>query len=81
MLGNGSRTSAVDTVPYALWCAARRLTDYPAAVWEAIGAGGDMDTVAAITGGVVAACTGTAGIPAAWTAAREALPEWAFHPR
>ncbi|MFF1906091.1 ADP-ribosylglycohydrolase family protein [Kitasatospora sp. NPDC058218] len=81
VLGNGSRTSAVDTVPYALWCAARRLTDYPAAVWEAIGAGGDMDTVAAITGGVVAACTGTAGIPAAWTAAREALPEWAFHPR
>ncbi|WP_405359740.1 ADP-ribosylglycohydrolase family protein [Kitasatospora sp. NBC_00085] len=77
-LGNGSRTSAADTVPYALWCAARRLTDYPAAVWEAIGAGGDMDTVAAITGGVVAAYTGTTGIPAAWMAAREVLPEWAF---
>ncbi|MFD0277052.1 ADP-ribosylglycohydrolase family protein [Kitasatospora sp. NPDC127111] len=77
-LGNGSRTSAADTVPYALWCAARRLTDYPAAVWEAVGAGGDMDTVAAITGGVVAAHTGTVGIPAAWMAAREPLPAWAF---
>ncbi|MGW2375895.1 MULTISPECIES: ADP-ribosylglycohydrolase family protein [Kitasatospora] len=77
-LGNGSRTSAVDTVPYALWCAARNLTDYRSAVWEAIGAGGDMDTVAAITGGVVAACTGTVGIPAAWMAAREPLPGWAF---
>ncbi|WP_344325276.1 ADP-ribosylglycohydrolase family protein [Kitasatospora putterlickiae] len=78
MLGNGSRTSAADTVPYALWCAARRLTDYRAAVWEAVAAGGDMDTVAAITGGVVAAHTGTAGIPEAWLAAREPLPAWAF---
>ncbi|WP_380285045.1 ADP-ribosylglycohydrolase family protein [Kitasatospora purpeofusca] len=78
VLGNGSRTSAADTVPYALWCAARRLTDYPAAVREAVAAGGDMDTVAAITGGVVAARTGTAGIPAAWLAAREPLPAWAF---
>ncbi|MBV2153879.1 ADP-ribosylglycohydrolase family protein [Kitasatospora sp. SUK 42] len=78
VLGNGSRTSAVDTVPYALWCAARRLTDYPAAVWEAIAAGGDMDTVAAITGGVVAAHTGVHGIPADWVAARELLPDWAY---
>ncbi|MFF0390827.1 ADP-ribosylglycohydrolase family protein [Kitasatospora sp. NPDC004615] len=78
VLGNGSRTSALDTVPFALWCAARWLDDYPTAVRSAIGAGGDMDTVAAITGGVVAARTGTAGIPAAWLAAREPLPAWAF---
>ncbi|WP_329931073.1 ADP-ribosylglycohydrolase family protein [Streptomyces sp. SP17BM10] len=78
VLGNGSRTSAADTVPYALWCAARRLDDYPAAVWEAIAAGGDVDTVAAITGGVVAAHTGTAGVPEAWRCAREPLPAWAF---
>ncbi|MGA5823963.1 ADP-ribosylglycohydrolase family protein [Kitasatospora sp. NPDC094028] len=78
VLGNGSRTSAADTVPYALWCAARHLTDYRSAVWEAIAAGGDMDTVAAITGGVVAARTGTVGIPAAWLAARERLPAWTF---
>ncbi|MFD8481757.1 ADP-ribosylglycohydrolase family protein [Kitasatospora sp. NPDC059673] len=78
VLGNGSRTSALDTVPFALWCAARWLDDYPTAVRSAIGAGGDMDTVAAITGGVVAARTGTAGIPAAWLDAREPLPTWAF---
>ncbi|MFI6443660.1 ADP-ribosylglycohydrolase family protein [Kitasatospora sp. NPDC050543] len=77
VLGNGSRVSAADTVPYALWCAARRLADYPAAIWEAIGAGGDVDTVAAIAGGVVAAHTGAAGIPAPWLAAREPLPSWA----
>ncbi|MET8539688.1 ADP-ribosylglycohydrolase family protein [Kitasatospora sp. NPDC004799] len=79
VLGNGSRTSAVDTVPYALWCAARNLADYRTAVWEAIAAGGDMDTVAAVTGGVVAAHTGTEGIPAAWLAAREPLPDWLPH--
>ncbi|WP_329494891.1 ADP-ribosylglycohydrolase family protein [Kitasatospora herbaricolor] len=77
VLGNGSRVSAADTVPYALWCAARRLGDYPGAVWDAIAAGGDVDTTAAITGGVVAARTGTAGIPAGWLAAREPLPDWA----
>nr|BFD91021.1 hypothetical protein KitaXyl93_23810 [Kitasatospora sp. Xyl93] len=78
VLGNGSRTSAADTVPYALWCAARNLADYRAAVWDAIAAGGDVDTVAAITGGVVAAHTGTGGIPRAWLAACEPLPAWAF---
>ncbi|MFE4975609.1 ADP-ribosylglycohydrolase family protein [Kitasatospora sp. NPDC056651] len=78
LLGNGSRTSAADTVPYALWCAARHQADYRAAVREAIAAGGDMDTVAAITGGVVAAHTGTAGIPRAWLDACEPLPAWAF---
>ncbi|MFJ1754744.1 ADP-ribosylglycohydrolase family protein [Kitasatospora sp. NPDC088134] len=80
VLGNGSRTSAADTVPYALWCAARRLTDYPGAVLDAIAAGGDVDTVAAITGGVVAARTGLDGIPADWLAATEPLPAWAFPP-
>ncbi|MFJ6616132.1 ADP-ribosylglycohydrolase family protein [Kitasatospora sp. NPDC091335] len=78
VLGNGSRTSAADTVPYALWCAARNLADYRTALWEAIAAGGDMDTVAAVTGGAVAAHTGTGGIPRAWLAAREPLPGWTF---
>ncbi|SOB84303.1 ADP-ribosylglycohydrolase family protein [Streptomyces sp. 1331.2] len=78
VLGNGSRTSAVDTVPYALWCAARNLTDFRTAVWEAIAPGGDTDTVAAITGGVVAAHTGTRDIPADWLTAREPLPAWTF---
>ncbi|GAA1074694.1 hypothetical protein GCM10009663_14440 [Kitasatospora arboriphila] len=77
VLGNGSRVSAADTVPFALWAAARHLDDYPAAIWDTVTAGGDVDTTAAVVGGVVAAHTGTAGIPAAWLAAREALPGWA----
>jgi ADP-ribosylglycohydrolase len=76
ILGNGSRVSAADTVPLTLWCAARHLDDYPAAVWDAVSAGGDVDTTAAIVGGIVAARTGTSGIPPRWLAAREALPHW-----
>ncbi|MFE6870347.1 hypothetical protein ACFVFS_27810 [Kitasatospora sp. NPDC057692] len=40
--------------------------------------GGSYGNGAAITGGVVAAHTGTADIPDAWAAAREPLPGWAF---
>ncbi|GAA0677433.1 hypothetical protein GCM10010193_33380 [Kitasatospora atroaurantiaca] len=77
VLGNGSRVSAVDTVPFALWVAARHLADFETALWQTVWAGGDVDTTGAIVGGIVAAHTGTAGIPAAWLAAREPLPGWA----
>ncbi|MFI5528512.1 ADP-ribosylglycohydrolase family protein [Kitasatospora sp. NPDC051853] len=78
LLGNGRLVSAADTVPFALWAAARNLGDYPSALWETVSAGGDVDTTAAIVGGVVAAHTGAAGIPAEWLAAAEPLPDWAF---
>ncbi len=81
-LGNGARVSAQDTVPFALWVAATYLEDYPRAVTACVQAGGDVDTTAAIVGGIVAAHTGagdggaTRGIPEEWLAAREALPGW-----
>ncbi|MGY0500867.1 ADP-ribosylglycohydrolase family protein [Nocardia sp. FBN12] len=78
-LGNGSRVKAQDTVPFALWAAATYLDDYPAAVAACIEADGDIDTTCAITGGIVAAYTGTAtetGVPQNWLAAREPLPAW-----
>ncbi|GAA4997885.1 hypothetical protein GCM10025734_30800 [Kitasatospora paranensis] len=77
VLGNGSRVSAADTVPFALWAAARNLGDFPRAIWDTVTAGGDVDTTAAIVGGIVAARTGTAGVPGSWLAAREPLPDWA----
>ncbi|OZV78792.1 hypothetical protein CA850_18875 [Micromonospora echinospora] len=78
-LGNGSRVTAQDTVPFTLWVAARHLADYPAAIRACVEAGGDVDTTAAIVGGVVAAYTGVGvpgGVPADWLAAREPLPAW-----
>ncbi|MFJ6214920.1 ADP-ribosylglycohydrolase family protein [Streptomyces sp. NPDC092296] len=76
-LGNGARVSAVDTVPFALWCAARHLRDYEQALWTTSSAGGDVDTTCAIVGGIVAARVGTDGIPARWRSAVEPLPAWA----
>ncbi|TYB46481.1 ADP-ribosylglycohydrolase family protein [Actinomadura chibensis] len=79
-LGNGNRISAQDTVPYVLWAAATRLTDYEAAVRACVAVGGDMDTTAAMTGGIVAAHLGPEAVPAAWLAAREPLPDWLVLP-
>ncbi|WBB69755.1 ADP-ribosylglycohydrolase family protein [Micromonospora sp. WMMD812] len=78
-LGNGSRVTAPDTVAFTLWVAATRLDDYPAAIQACVEAGGDVDTTAAIVGGVVAAYGGVGtpgGVPAEWLAAREPLPPW-----
>ena len=78
-LGNGSAVTAQDTVPFTIWVAATFLDDYPQAIRTCVAAGGDTDTTAAITGGIVAAYTGVAtpgGVPATWVEAREPLPEW-----
>lgn len=72
VLGNGSKVTAPDTVPLAVWLVDRFQEDYPASLWAVLEAGGDVDTLGAIVGGVVAlsaACT----IPQAWLAAREPL--------
>ncbi|KUO12518.1 ADP-ribosylglycohydrolase family protein [Streptomyces sp. DSM 15324] len=79
VLGCGRRTSAHDTVPFALWSAARALGDYETAFWTTAQVGGDVDTTCAIVGGVLAA--GKTGMPpAAWAEQVEALPEWVAAP-
>ena len=81
-LGNGSRATAQDTVPFAVWVAATYLGDYPTAVIACVQAGGDVDTTAAIVGGIVAAHTGlndrsgVNAIPPTWLRHREPLPTW-----
>ena len=80
VLGNGTAMAAQDTVPYALWCAAVMIEDYENALWLALSAGGDRDTLCAITGGVVACRVGHAGIPLTWREAREPLPDWIASP-
>lgn len=74
VLGSGYRMSAPDTVPYALWCAAGHLDDLHEGLWSTVAGRGDIDTTCAITGGVIAARTGVASLPAAWHEAREPLP-------
>lgn len=75
VLGCGRRRSAHDTVPFALWSAARSLGDYERAFWTTAQAGGDVDTTCAVVGGVIAA--GESGTPpAAWRERTEELPGW-----
>jgi ADP-ribosylglycohydrolase len=54
------------TVPVALYAWLRYPDDFRTAVQSVIRCGGDTDTVAAITGGLVGARVGEVGIPAEW---------------
>lgn len=52
-LGNGICLTAQDTVPLCLWCAAYFYTSIEEALWTAVSALGDRDTICAIVGGMV----------------------------
>lgn len=72
-LGSGMAVAAFDTVPFCLWVAAWRHSDYAAALRDAA-CGIDRDTTCAIVGGIVA-LSAPGGVPAAWARAAEPLPE------
>jgi ADP-ribosylglycohydrolase len=74
VLGSGQRVRADDTVPFAVWCAARHPDDLLSALWTTAEGMGDVDTTCAIAGGVVGARTGLEGIPDEWLDRREDLP-------
>lgn len=73
VLGSGHRISAADTVPFALWCAARHLDDYESALWDTVSGLGDRDTTCAIVGGIVVLRTGAGAIPERWLISAEPL--------
>lgn len=77
-LGTGVRVRSDDTVPFALWCVARHLGDFEAAIWTCLDGletpDADRDTLLAIVGGVAALAPGAA-IPSAWLGAREPLEQ------
>jgi ADP-ribosylglycohydrolase len=72
-LGNGSRVTSSDTVPFALWVADRHLDNFEDAIWTTISGSGDIDTNCAIVGGVVALHVGRESIPDQWLQDREPL--------
>jgi ADP-ribosylglycohydrolase len=78
LVGNGGEITAQDTVAFCLWCAGEYLSDYEASVRLAASGDGDVDTVCAIVGGMVACYVGMEGLPAEWLRRRESLPDWAF---
>lgn len=75
-LGNGSKITAPDTVPFTLWAADRYRGDFERAIRACASVGGDMDTTAAIVGGILGAGD---GVPQVWRDRREPLPDWLGH--
>jgi len=73
-LGNGSGVTCPDTVPLAVWAAAKHLHSYRNAIAATASVGGDVDTNCAIVGGIVALNSGWPGIPAEWLKQMERLP-------
>ena len=73
-LGNGLGVTCPDTVPFAIWAAAKNLRSYRDAIAATASVGGDVDTNCAIVGGIVALCSGWPGIPAEWLRQMERLP-------
>jgi ADP-ribosylglycohydrolase len=74
LLGNGSRVICPDTVPFAVWSAAKYFGKYREAIAATASVGGDVDTNCAIVGGIVALSAGWEGIPKNWLKEMEALP-------
>ena len=52
-LGNGMMLTAQDTVPFCLWCAAHFYESVEEALWTAVSALGDRDTICAIVSGMI----------------------------
>ena len=72
-LGSGQKVISEDTVPFAVWCAARHLGSFEEALWCTVAGFGDRDTTCAMVGGIVALSAGHASIPKPWLSAREPL--------
>lgn len=78
VLGNGTRLLAQDTVPFALWVAAHHLDDFATALWTAVAALGDRDTIGAIVGSVVGLRAAAATVPADWQRSVESVEKSPF---
>ncbi len=77
-IGNGSRVTAQDSVPFVLYCAGEKPNHFEDAFWLTASGGGDVDTTCAMVGGIVAMSIGMDGLPSEWIKRRESLPDWAL---
>lgn len=78
-LGNG--TLAEEAVPLALFCFLRWVPDFENVVTNAVLAGGDTDTIAAMSGALCGALVGEGGIPAGFIERLEHEPKGPAHVR
>lgn len=77
-LGSGQQVTAMDTVPFVVWCAARWCADLEEALWRTASGLGDRDTTCAMVGGIVSQRTGVDDLGDEWFRRREDL-DWQLH--
>jgi ADP-ribosylglycohydrolase len=78
ILGNGTKLLAQDTVPFAIWCAAHHLYDFEKALWKAVAALGDKDTICAMVGSIVILSADEKTIPEEWVSSVEKVERSEF---
>lgn len=71
----GVGPDALESVAFSIAVFLRNQTDFRTAVLEAVNAGGDTDTSAAMVGAMVGARVGARGIPAEWLSFRDEFRE------
>lgn len=74
----GSRFVCTQTMPFVIGTFLRHMDDFQAGVLEAVNAGGDTDTNAAIVGSLIGARVGTDGIPTGFAKFRQDFLEAAI---
>ena len=71
ILGNGTKMTSQDTVPFAIWCTAYHLVNFEEALWKAVSALGDRDTICAMVGGMTIMSSREENVPIDWINAVE----------
>lgn len=66
ILGNGIKLMAQDTVPIAIWCAAHYIDSFEDALWTAVSALGDRDTICAMVGSIAILYADEKTVPKEW---------------
>jgi len=72
LLGTGDKYTVLDSLPFALWCAAHHLDNFEAGLWSAASSGSKCSAICAIVGGLLA--LSTRSVPEAWHDRCEPLP-------
>lgn len=78
ILGNGIKLTSQDTVPIAIWCAANHLDNFEDALWRAVSALGDRDTICAMVGSIVILNAPDKTVPQEWLNSVESTDTFYF---
>jgi len=78
ILGNGVKLVSQDTVPIAIWCAAHHLDNFEDALWRAVSALGDRDTICAMVGSIVILNAPENTVPQVWLDSVESTDTFFF---